>query len=118
MAAALALAPALSGCTAGQAYQAVAEAGADAEAYYAEQVQVRRDWRALKRRAVEAEYEALMRLADEAERGGEMDQASDYWAAARALIDREMPSLRRLKAKVIRFFEDPTREAEGSEGQP
>ena len=95
----LILALALGGCTAGQALQAAAGLGDAATAYVEEKVIVRQEYRAKQRDTVVAEYEAEMRAADTAERDGDMKTAKTHWAAARELLDRHMPSFKKLLGK-------------------
>ena len=99
---------ALSGCTASQALGVVNDAGAAAKNYAQEHIQTRILYRANKRRAVMAQYDALMQAADMADRDGDMALASEHWTAAIALMDREMPDLTKLRAKIRDFFEEPS----------
>ncbi len=89
----------LGGCTIEQAYRAAADMGDAATAYVEERVIVRQEYRAKQRATVLAEYDAEMRAADAAERGDDMATAKKHWAAARELLDRHMPSLKKLLGK-------------------
>ena len=95
----------LGACSPGQLYTTFEEAGAAGKAYVNEQIMVRQDYRGKKRVAVDAEYRAEMRSADEAERAGKMEKAKEHWAAARAVIDQNMPDLKAAKEKLKDFFE-------------